>query len=118
MRHSQLKGRTITIKVRYADFKTITRSHSIVSPTNNTSLIWKVVKETLLPKANINRQGIRLLGVGVSQFNDEQASVNKQIDMFQQQNRKESNIDKLTDDINQKFGSETLIRGTTIKNKS
>lgn len=115
LRHSQLKGRTITIKIRYADFKTITRSHSISSPTNSTSLIWKVVKESLLPKADIKQQGIRLVGVGVSHFNTEETAVTEQIDMFQQQDKTDSNIDKLTDDINQKFGSKTLIRGTTIK---
>ena len=70
-----------------------------------------------MPKANVKRQGIRLLGVGVSQFNAQQTSVSEQLDMFQQQNNKESNIDKLTDDINQRFGSEALIRGTTVKNK-
>ena len=117
LRHSRLKGRTITIKVRYADFATITRSHSISFPTNSTSQIWNVVKETLLPKVNVKRQGIRLLGVGVSQFNAQQTSESEQLDMFQQQNNKESNIDKLTDDINQRFGSEALIRGTTVKNK-
>jgi len=115
LRHSQLKGRTITSKVRYADFKTITPSHSIASLTNSTSQIWNVVKETLLPKADIHRQGIRVLGGGVSQFNDEQTSVSEQMDMFQEQNKKDSNIDKMTDDINQKFGAEALTRGTTVK---
>ncbi|WP_455201877.1 DNA polymerase IV [Kaarinaea lacus] len=115
LRHSQLKGRTVTIKVRYADFKTITRSHSVASPTNSTRQIWKVVKETLLPKADIHRQGIRLLGVGVSHFKDERSSVSEQMDMFQEQNKKDTYIDKLTDDINQKFGAEALIRGTTVK---
>jgi len=116
LRHSQLKGRTITIKVRFGDFKTITRSHSVASPTNTTSQIWKVVNEMLLPKVGVNRQGIRLLGVGVSHFNEEE-TVSEQIDMFQQQNKKDANVDKLTDDINLKFGSEALKRGTTIKNK-
>ena len=115
LRHSQLKGRTISIKIRYADFKTVTRSHSVASATNNTSQIWKVVKEILLPKADINRQGIRLVGVGVSQFKSEETAVTEQIDMFQQQDKTDSNIDKLTDDINLKFGSEALTRGTTIK---
>ncbi|MEJ2179554.1 MAG: hypothetical protein P8Y28_03750, partial [Gammaproteobacteria bacterium] len=90
LRHSQLTGRTITVKVRYADFNTITRSHSIATATNNTNQIWKVVKSTLLPKIDLKRQGIRLLGVGVSQFNEDEASVTEQIDMFQQQNRKDS----------------------------
>ena len=115
LRHSHLTGRTITIKVRYADFKTITRSHSIATATNNTNQIWKVVKNALLPKIDFNRQGIRLLGVGVSQFNENEVTVTEQIDMFQQQTRKDSNIDRLTDNINKKFGSEALIRGTTIK---
>ncbi len=115
LRHSDLKGQTVSIKVRYADFDTITRSYSVADATNNTSQIWQIVKEILLPKIKINRQGIRLLGVGVSKLDNGQPTNKQQLDLFQQTDQDDSNIDKLTDTINRKFGSDALKRGTTVK---
>ncbi len=119
LRHAKLKGRTVTLKVRYADFKTITRSHSIDEATDSTNQIWKIIKEMVLPKVPINKQGIRLLGVGISQFTAEEPHIADQLNLFgnsiDKNPRKNSSIDKLTDDINERFGSNTLIRGTTVK---
>jgi len=119
LRHAHLKGRTITLKIRYADFKTITRSHSIDEATDSTSEIWKIIKEITLPKVPIKKQGIRLLGVGVSQFANETHNHSDQLTLFDNnpghQPVKHSSIDKLTDDINNRFGSNTLFRGTTAR---
>lgn len=113
LRHAELKGRTVTIKVRYGNFKTITRSHSVTEATNNTAPIWQVVKHQLLPKVDLSRQGIRLLGVGVSQFGP-QAATAQQIDLFADHNRQTSRIDKLADAINEKFGGNAIKRGKTV----
>lgn len=119
LRHASLKGRTISIKVRYADFKTITRSHSIDNATDSTNQIWEIVKAVLLPKAPLQRQGIRLLGVGVSHFDAEQKQSTDQLNLFEQvpseAPAKNGSIDILTDNINQRFGGNSLVRGTTIK---
>jgi len=115
LRHAELKGRTITIKVRYADFKTITRSLSVALPTNSTSEIWGVTKDQLLPKVNLAYSGIRLLGVEVSQF-DHQGTDMHQPDLFESHKSKDLKLDKLTDDINDRFGSKTIARATTIRN--
>ncbi|MGD8560423.1 MAG: DNA polymerase IV [Gammaproteobacteria bacterium] len=113
IRHSELKGRTITIKVRYGDFKTITRSHSVTEPTNNTAAVWQVVKQELIPRVDLSRQGIRLLGVGVSHFND-LSNATEQIDLFEQNTQQASHIDELTDAINEKFGQQAIRRGKTV----
>lgn len=119
LRHAELKGRTVTLKVRYADFKTITRSHSINEATNTTKDIWQIVKNTLLPKVDLQQQGIRLLGVGVGQFHNEQTYAADQLPLFEIGEPKHppnnSSIDKLTDNINQRFGGNALTRGATIK---
>jgi DNA polymerase-4 len=65
-----LKGRTITLKIKYHDFKQITRSksfpHAIVDMETllNTSI-------ELLSNTNLLNKKIRLLGVGLSNFEEE-----------------------------------------------
>ena len=59
----EMFARTVTIKVRYADFTTLTRSHS-TKPTRDTSAIVARAVE-LLAKTDAGRRPIRLLGVSV-----------------------------------------------------
>lgn len=63
----QLNGRTISIKIKYSDFKIITRSKSFPEPTNDIFLILDTAKKLLLSTAPEGSQ-IRLLGIGVSSF--------------------------------------------------
>ena len=65
----QLKGRTITLKIKYSDFKTITRSKSFPEPTNDLSTILNTGK-ALLEATNPQESKIRLLGITVSNFGD------------------------------------------------
>jgi DNA polymerase-4 len=58
-----LVARTVTIKVRYADFSTITRSHSH-GPTNDADAIARRAV-VLLEKTDAGRRAVRLLGAGV-----------------------------------------------------
>jgi len=59
-----ITARTVTIKVRYDDFTTITRSHS-QRPTNDPDeLVQRAV--SLLEKTEAGRRPVRLLGAGVS----------------------------------------------------
>lgn len=62
-----LKGRTITLKVKYADFQRITRSQTIETQTCESLKIFEVVK-TLLAKTEAGQRKIRLLGVSVANF--------------------------------------------------
>jgi DNA polymerase-4 len=57
-------ARTVTIKIRYADFTTITRSHS-EQPTHDAEAIVRRAV-ALLAKTEAGRRAVRLLGAGVS----------------------------------------------------
>jgi DNA polymerase IV len=62
----QLLARTVTIKVRYGDFTTITRSHSALPTRDEADLTDRAVK--LLDKTDAGRRPVRLLGVSVHNF--------------------------------------------------
>jgi DNA polymerase-4 len=57
-------GRTVTLKVRYHDFATITRSHTVPTPIDNGPEITRIAL-SLLDSVEVG-SGVRLLGVGVS----------------------------------------------------
>ena len=59
-----LCARTVTIKVRYADFTTVTRSHTAAAPTCDAAEIAARAL-ALLDRTDAARRPVRLLGVGV-----------------------------------------------------
>jgi len=62
-------GRTITLKIRYADFETVTRSRSLPAPTHDARLISEVAR-ALLDSTRAGERPVRLVGVSVSGFPD------------------------------------------------
>jgi DNA polymerase-4 len=62
-----LAGRTVTLKVRYGDFQTVTRSVSVAVPVAAGEEIGDIAVE-LLRKTEAGQRPVRLLGVTVSNF--------------------------------------------------
>ncbi len=62
----ELRGRTATLKVRYADFTTITRSRSVQRPMQDAATLYALAKELLLTSTDAGSRSVRLLGVSVS----------------------------------------------------
>ncbi len=69
----QLLARTVSIKVRYSDFTTITRSHSAAASRAEPELIARAVQ--LLEKTDAGKRPIRLLGVSVHNFCTESQTI-------------------------------------------
>jgi len=67
----QLKGKTVTVKARLADFTTFTRQTTLPFPTGSDTVIletaWRLFSRELTPD-----RSFRLLGVGVSGFTEEE----------------------------------------------
>jgi DNA polymerase-4 len=64
LREAHLEGKTITVKVRYGDRTTITRSHTVSTPLDSPRALG-VVAGALLDAVEVS-PGVRLLGVAVS----------------------------------------------------
>ncbi|OFW18532.1 MAG: hypothetical protein A3H97_17675 [Acidobacteria bacterium RIFCSPLOWO2_02_FULL_65_29] len=60
-------ARTVTIKVRYSDFTTITRSHTD-APTRDAALLAARAVQLLVERTDAGRRPVRLLGVSVHNF--------------------------------------------------
>ena len=77
------KGRTVTLKVKYFDFKSITRSVTIEEAADSAAVIMKYVRP-LLSKTEAGEKKVRLLGISISNFDDQEtdsAKVCKQIQL-------------------------------------
>ena len=66
LRHHKLAGRTVQLKIRFADFHTITRAQTLSEPTSTTHDIWQAAREILDTRLPARHLPVRLLGVGVS----------------------------------------------------
>ena len=64
----ELFARTVTIKVRYSDFTTITRSHTETATRDESSLVSRAV--ALLDRTEAGQRPVRLLGVSVHNLCD------------------------------------------------
>ncbi|MGI9648625.1 MAG: DNA polymerase IV [Acidimicrobiia bacterium] len=64
LRRAGLAGRTVTLKVRYADFTTVTRNHTFDSAADVSHDLFVAARE-LLDRVDLTR-AVRLLGVGVT----------------------------------------------------
>lgn len=63
----EIAAKTLTVKVRYGDFTTLTRSRTVERPTADGSTITRIAKE-LLRQTEAGRRSVRLLGVTGSGF--------------------------------------------------
>lgn len=80
----QLKARTITVKIKYHDFKIVTRSKSFTEPMDDLSVIISTAKELLL-NTEPDDVRIRLLGISVSNFREKTGTkkiIPGQLDLF------------------------------------
>ena len=97
------------LKLRYPDFKTITRSHTHSEATNNTDQLWHITRRLLRDNWS-GTPALRLLGMGVSGLQDERDQP-AQADLFAPARQQDGKLDQLADCINERFGPRTLQRG-------
>ncbi len=107
LRKDDLKGKTVTLKVRLKGFKTYTRAVTLKQRTNLVDDIYKEVK-ALLDGFFKPGHFIRLVGVRVSHFEDAYV----QDSLFEDsQTQKKEKVHQAIDSIKNKFGEEAIHRG-------
>jgi len=78
MKKQQKRGKTITLKVKFADFTQITRSMTLLQYIDSKTEIYAAIVD-LFDKLGLQDQEIRLLGVSVSNFFEPAASMARQL---------------------------------------
>ncbi len=69
LQNYELKGRTVTLKIKYSDFKQITRNQSFPAGINDLETICATAKRLLAATSSEDKR-IRLLGISLSNFGE------------------------------------------------
>lgn len=116
LRKYGLAGKTVTLKIKYNDFKQITRSTSLAAPTDDGRLIFQEAA-TLLEKTEAGSRPVRLTGVTVSNFSGPDQV--EQLTLFSENNRgkKRKQVNKACDNISEKYGVRAIQPATLLKDE-
>jgi DNA polymerase-4 len=107
LRAAGMAGRTISIKVRFNDFRTITRSITLPAAVDTGPDVIRAASGLL---AKIDpRSGVRLLGIHVSQLADQSA---RQLSLDDVERPSWDEATDAIDAIRQKFGAEAIVPAT------
>jgi len=107
LRRAGLRGRTVQVKLRFTDFQTITRAHTLARPSDITAELGRAAAG-LLERHLPRHRPVRLLGMGVSGFD----RLEDQQELFTDLERqRQSRIDGVTDRIRERFGAAVVRRG-------
>ena len=109
LRAEGLRGRTVTLKLKFNDFRQITRSRTLDEPTSSDAMLFRTARE-LLSAESLPRP-VRLIGLGVSHFGLEP----RQLSLFETPEaaakQRAGRVDTALDTIREKFGREAIVRG-------
>ena len=105
------KARTVTLKLRYYDFQTLTRART-VPPTHDDAAVLKAAQE-LFEEAHVRKRKIRLLGVSLSKF-DKSAEGEEWLFPEMSDQRKEA-LYKSVDEVKRKYGFHKLEKAASLE---
>lgn len=107
LRRAGLRGQVVHLKLRSADFTTVTRQESLAAPADTTDAVWPVA-ERLLAKADRGEQAIRLVGVSLSHFDGQ-----PQLALFDPPDvARARRVAHAVDALAERFGSDVVRRGS------
>jgi DNA polymerase-4 len=110
LRKHNLRAGGVTLKIRFGEFKTITRSQALTEPTDRTDLLWDVTREVFNGWAEKSFQPVRLIGVAARSL----AAEGTQLPLFVDPSAEKSErLDRVVDAITDRFGKSAVQRGMT-----
>ncbi len=109
LRRHGAKARTVTLKIKYHDFRLVTRSATLAEPFHSSEVLYSQACRLL--KDELLHQKIRLIGVGASNLVASRTPA--QLDLFTKSSSPASDwdsVDQALDAINVRFGRDTINR--------
>ena len=110
LRQEKVAVRTVQLKLRYADFTTLTRRRTLPQPTQDEMMLYEVAGQLLVAEG-LEGKRIRLIGVGGSNLVPPEI----QNDLFNQADEKRTRLAKAVDDLRAKLGPGAIKRRTSLR---
>jgi len=112
LRAAGLQARTVTLKVKLADFTLTTRSETLLEATDRTDIIAGTARALLHGHRKARGRAVRLVGVSVSLLT---ASTERQLSLFDQtEEEKRRKLDQTVDRIRGKMGEDSIKRARLL----
>ena len=116
LRKTGLRARTITVKLRDGDFKTRSRSCTVMEPLETEGATYRIARELLAELRIQRRTPARLLGVGLTNLGSGHDPV--QFGLFEEKERleghRERTLDHVVDGLRERFGDGAVLPGRII----
>lgn len=109
-----LVGNVITLKLKTADFRTLTRRLSLSEPTQLAQTLFRSAKVLLAKEAN-GRTRFRLIGVGISDLSEHRADA---VDLLDPLVAKRAAAERASDLAREKFGADAVMTGRSARVKN
>jgi len=116
LRHHGLVARTVTLKIRYGDFSTITRRETLPAATDQTDALWDAAVKLFEAWQQTRPRPVRLIGVGVSQLS---ATKESQLGLFESMETSTGQqLDTAMDAIRDRFGEQAISRAAAKRGRA
>jgi len=102
--------RCVTVKIRYADFTTITRQQALTQPSDTDQAIFNTGFRLLKKELTHEKQLVRLIGIGVSNL----VESGRQPDMLDSSTQRLEKLNTVIDRIRKKYGFSAIQTGRTL----
>ncbi|MCA9272517.1 MAG: DNA polymerase IV [Phycisphaerales bacterium] len=112
LRHKGRAAGNVTLKIRFGDFETITRSTSLGTQTDSTEELWQASLALLETWMKQSFHPVRLIGMTASQLS---GAEDIQPGLFGGDEReKRSRLDQAADEIARRFGGDSIRRAASF----
>lgn len=106
-------GRTVTLKVKTRDFRSLTRRVTLPEPTQLADRIYGHARPLL--DQLIERAPFRLIGVGISGLSRPSAGADQVGDLLEVDATKREAAERATDAIRDRFGKDAILKGRALR---
>jgi len=115
LRAADQAGRTVTLRLRFGDFKAVTRSHTLATPTAQTKQVLETARALLHAESEaVETRGLTLIGVSVGGLDSGAAhQLELPLDV-----RSPAALDTAMDGIRDRFGSTSVTRAVLLGKRS
>jgi DNA polymerase-4 len=114
LRSQNKRTKCVAIKLRYADFKTITRQVTLQETSDVTQVVFATAQQLLSKTLAQREKPVRLIGIRISSLVGE----GKQLPMFDSGTEKPEHLDEAIDKIRGKYGSTAIKTGNGVSTEN
>ena len=110
LRQQDKQAKCVTLKLRYTDFTTTTRQQTLNQTCDTDQSIFDTGYQLLQKELSVEKQAVRLIGIGVSNL----VEIGRQLNMLDSSPQRLERLNSAIDNIRKKYGFTAIQTGQTL----